>query len=383
MAKLNSSTRLKVKRDTFYLPDPEGGVYFRNNESSFRMKGSTIYQWIEMLVPMFNGEQTLGGITEGLTDSYKRRVYEIGETLYENGFVKDISQDRQHQLTPAVLEKYASQIEFIENFTDSGAYHFQEFRQAKVLAVGAGPILVSLVGALIESGVPNFDFLATESVPTNRNRIEELVRNAKETDSEVDVKEIPFENGRTTGFWEQVVQPYEWVLYISQDGNVNELRELNGVCKEERKVFLPAICLGQVALAGPVVHPETDGCWESAWRRLHQSAIGEAQQAENFSSTSGAILANVLGFEFFKKAAGIEGTTQSNQIYMLDPETLEGNWLSFISHPLVTSENRSPRLLEDLDVRIEQEQNRNAPPGKLLDYFSMLTSEEIGIFHTW
>jgi len=209
------------------------------------------------------------------------------------------------------------------------------------------------------------------------------VRNAKETDSEVDVKEIPFENGRTTGFWEQVVQPYEWVLYISQDGNVNELRELNGVCKEERKVFLPAICLGQVALAGPVVHPETDGCWESAWRRLHQSAIGEAQQAENFSSTSGAILANVLGFEFFKKAAGIEGTTQSNQIYMLDPETLEGNWLSFISHPLVTSENRSPRLLEDLDVRIEQEQNRNAPPGKLLDYFSMLTSEEIGIFHTW
>ena len=33
-----------------------------------------------------------------------------------------------------VLEKYASQIEFIENFVDSGAYHFQEYRQAKVLA---------------------------------------------------------------------------------------------------------------------------------------------------------------------------------------------------------------------------------------------------------
>ena len=70
MSKLNSSTRLKVKRDTFYLPDPEGGVYFRNNESSFRMKGGTIYQWIETLMPMFNGEQTMGELTEGLTAPY-------------------------------------------------------------------------------------------------------------------------------------------------------------------------------------------------------------------------------------------------------------------------------------------------------------------------
>ena len=67
MTKLNSYSRLKVKRDTFYLPDPQGGVYFRNNVSSFRMEGGTIYQWIEKLIPMFNGEQTLGDLTEGLT----------------------------------------------------------------------------------------------------------------------------------------------------------------------------------------------------------------------------------------------------------------------------------------------------------------------------
>ena len=253
MTKLNSSTRLKVKRDTFYLPDQEGGVYFRNNESSFRMKGSTIYQWIETLMPMFNGEQTLGELTDGLTAPYKKRVYEIGETLYQNGFVRDISQDRPHQLNHTVLEKYSSQIEFIENFVDSGAYHFQEFRQAKVLAVGAGPILVSLVGALIESGLPKFDFLVTESIPTNRLRIYELVQNAREIDSEVEVKEVPFEKGEHKSFWKQAVQPYDWVLYVSQDGNVNELRNLNFVCKEEGKVFLPAICLEQVGLSGPFV----------------------------------------------------------------------------------------------------------------------------------
>ena len=381
MSKLNSSTRLKVKRDTFYLPDPEGGVYFRNNESSFRMKGDTIYQWIETLMPMFNGEQTLGELTEGLTTPYKKRVYEIGETLFQNGFVRDISQDRPHQLNRTILEKYSSQIEFIENFVDSGAHHFQEYRQAKVLAVGAGPILVSLVGALIETGLPKFDFLVTESIPTNVQRIYELVQNARKIDSEVEVREVPLEKGELKSFWKQAVRAYDYILYVSQDGNVNELKDLHFVCKEERKSFLPAICLETVGLSGPFVHPDSDGCWESAWRRLHQSTIQSDQKPNMVPSTTGAILANVIVFELFKKVAGIAGST--NQIYLLDFETLEGEWLSFISHPLVTSTSVVPRLIEDLDLRISQEGKGNNEAHELLEYFNGLTSEEIGIFHSW
>ncbi|SES41201.1 putative thiazole-containing bacteriocin maturation protein [Salipaludibacillus aurantiacus] len=381
MAKLNASARLKVNKDTFYIPDQEGGVYFRNNESSFRLKGSTIYQWIETLMPMFNGEQTLGKLTEGLTAPYKKRVYEIGETLYQNGFVRDISQDQPHQLNPAVLEKYSSQIEFIENFTDSGAYHFQEYRKAKVLAVGAGPILVSLVSALLESGLPKCYFMVTKSMPANRSRIDELVQKAQKDDPEVEVMEVSFEEGDDV--WKQAVHPYDWVLYVSQDGNISELRNLNFACKEEGKVFLPAICLEHAGLAGPVVKPESDGCWESAWRRLHQSAVQDDHQPANFSSTAGSLLANVIVFEFFKKAAGISSQAQSSQIYLLNLETLEGKWLSYLPHPLVSSSVLTPTLIEDLDVRVKNEKNRKNSPSKLLEYFSQLTSEEAGIFHSW
>ena len=381
MTKLDSFMRLKVKKDTFYLPDPEGGVYFRNNESSFRMKGGTIYQWIEKLMPMFNGEQTMGELTEGLTAPYRNRVYEIGETLLQNGFVRDVSQDRPHQLNDVILEKYASQIEFIENFVDSGAYHFQEYRQTNVLVVGSGSILVSLASALIESGLPKFDFLVTASIPTNRHRIYELMRNALKMDSEVEVREVPFEKGGHKSYWNQVVRSYDCILYVTQDGNENELRDLNNVCKEEGKIFLPAICLEQVGLSGPIIHPEWDGCWESAWRRLHQSAIQSDQKPNMVSSTTGALLANVIVFEFFKKVTGIAGST--NQIYLLDFETLEGEWLSFIPHPLVTSTSVAPRLVEDLDLRIKQEGKRNNASHELLEYFIGLTSEEIGIFHSW
>lgn len=381
MKKLNSYSRPKVKSDTFYLPDSQGGVYFRNNESSFRMEGGTIYQWIEKLVPMFNGEHTLGELTEGLTAPYQSRVYEIVETLYKNGFVRDTSQDSPHRLKAKVLEKYASQIEFIENFVDSGAYRFQEYRQAKVLAVGSGPFMVSLVSALIESGLPKFHVMVTDSVSTNLLRINELVHNANKADSEVEVEQVPFENRESKGFLQEAVQPYDWILYVSQDGNVKELRSLNTVCKEQRKVFLPAIYLDQVGIAGPLVHPESDGCWESAWRRIHQSTLQEDRKNQAYSSTAGAILANIIVFEFFKKATGITG--QSNQIYLLDLETLKGNWISFITHPLVKNKRVSPRLVEDLDILLKNERDKKETSGNILECFSLLTSEETGIFHTW
>ncbi|MEH7125429.1 putative thiazole-containing bacteriocin maturation protein [Bacillus sp. JJ1532] len=383
MKKLDSSSRLKAKRDTFFIPDPNGGVYFRNNLSSFRMEGNTIFQWIEKLLPMFNGEHTMGELTNGLTAPYRERVYEIGETLHNNGFVRDLSKEDPHQLNRNILEKYASQIEFIENFMESGAYHFQEYRQAKVLAVGSGPFMVSLVSALIESGLPKLNVMVTDSIPTNWQRLHELVQNARKTDSEVEIKEVPFHKDAGSSFWREAIQPYDWILYVSQDGNINELRDLNLVCKEEKKAFMPSIYLDQVGLSGPFDQPDTDGCWESAWRRIHHSALKKDLQPQSFSSTAGSILANVSVFEFFKRATGIADSNESHQIYMLDLETLEGDWLYFIPHPLGTSKRDTLRLVEDFDLRLKQETDRNEPSSDLLEYFSRLTSEEIGIFHTW
>ncbi len=102
------------------------------------MKGSMIDQWVKKLIPMFNGEYTLESLTNGLPGPYRERVYEIAEVLYQNGFARDASQDRPHQLADPVLKKYASQIEFLESFGDSAAYRFQAYRQARVLAIGSG-----------------------------------------------------------------------------------------------------------------------------------------------------------------------------------------------------------------------------------------------------
>ena len=200
MTILNSSSRLKVKRDTFFVPDSNGGVYFRNNISSFRLEGRTIYPWIEKLLPMFNGEQTLGNLTEGLTVPYRERVYELSEMLVKNGFVRDISLDQPHHLSREVLEKYASQIEFIENFSDSAAYRFEKYRQTKPLVIGSGSMVVSLVSSLLESGISQCDVLANESSPASQEQLQQFVQNVRRMDAEIHIMQGFFQDwGRSYG----------------------------------------------------------------------------------------------------------------------------------------------------------------------------------------
>lgn len=380
MTKLNSSTRLKMKRDTFFLSNPKGEVYFRNNASSFRMEGKSINQWIEKLVPMFNGENTLENLTDGLPELYRKRVFEIAEILYQNEFATDISQDHPHQLSEHILKKYASQIEFLDNLGVSGAYRFQSYRQTKVLVVGSGSFFVSLVSALLESGLPQFQMLITDSVQTNKRRLKELIAHAQKTDPEVAIEEIFLQKEKRNSL-KDAVQPFQAILYISQGADIEELKTLHAICKEEKKIFIPAISMQGVGLAGPLVHPENDACWESAWRRLHKSAFSKTSEEHTFSSTTEAMLANVIVFELFKKVTDITKHTQTNQFFLLNSETLEGNWHSFLPHPLVTKKMEI-RWVQDFHTRNRQRSSENEWNESTLNLNS-LVSKEAGIFHIW
>lgn len=380
MAHLDSSMRLKVKRDTFFLPDPKGSVYFRNNVGSFRMEGTMIDRWVEQLLPMFNGEHTLEELTDGLPDEYREQVFEIARSLYRNGFVQDVSQDRPHQLPDKVLAQYGPQIEFLSHLAGSGAYRFMCYRQSSIVAVGSGPFFVSLVGALLESGLPKFHMLITDDMPTNRQRIAELTAHARKKDPDVAIEELALPQ-QGEAFWREAVQPFEAVLYVSQTGDVDELRQLGAICKEAGKAFLPAILTGQVGMAGPLERPDSAGCWESAWRRIHGSALGADQGAQPYSVTAGAMLANVIVFEWFKAVAEVTDPALENQVFLLKTETMEGNWHFYEPHPAVTAQTQVSWTGE-LEPLLQQSEKGREGSG-LIDYFSSLTSAATGIFHRW
>jgi putative thiazole-containing bacteriocin maturation protein len=342
------------------------------------MEGSAIDQWLEKLIPVLNGEHTLHDLTDGLPDEYRDRVYEIAESLYQNGFVRDVSQDRPHQLPEEVRKTYASQIEFLDSFGGSGMHRFETYRQSKVLAIGSGPFFVSLVAALLESGLPKFHVLITDSVPTNRQRLVELAEHARKSDPEVEIGEVALQQEKE-GFWREAAGPFDSIFYVSQEGDLEELRMLHAICREERKVFAPATCLFQAGLAGPLVHPDSEGCWESALRRIHRSAICKDSEQIAFSSTAGAMLANVLVFEWLKMVTGVYESEWKNTFFLLDLETLEGTWYSFIPHPLVTGQ-KAPEEIQNLELLFAASSDRSESTG-LFAFFNSVTSAESGILH--
>ncbi|WP_141500696.1 putative thiazole-containing bacteriocin maturation protein [Paenibacillus luteus] len=379
---MNPSTRLKVRGDTFFLPGSDGSVYFRNNIGSFRMEGASINQWIEKLMPIFNGEHSMQEVTSGLSEPYQKRVYEIAEVLFANGYVRDVSGDQPHQLDESVQKKYASQIEFLDSFEGSGGYRFQLFRESNVLAVGSGSFFVSLVKALLEAGMPRIQLLITRSGITDRERIFELAERARLSDQQVRVDEILMPSEGSVD-WKEAIQPFDAVFFVATAPSETELIEIHQACRDEKKVLLPAVVLGQTGIAGPLVHPKSDGCWESAWRRVHQVAINNALADPSVSSTAEALLANVVVFEWLKISAEVIRPELNNKLYLLNLETLEGSWHPFLTHPLV---NRVPAaaVIDDVVAIVESEaEERTANSKSLITYFSRLTSSETGIFHLW
>ncbi len=372
--KLDPSIRLKMKGDTFFLP-ANGGVYFRNNISSFHVEGKTIYQWIEKLTPMFTGEHTLEELTDGLPMEYQNRIYEIASILEKNDFSRDISQDKDHQLSSDIVSKYGSQIAFIDNFCDSASYRFQCYRQTKVLAIGSGPIFVSLVSALLDSGLPNFHIIISDSLPTNRSRLVVLETHAQKSDPEVKITEI---TAHQAASWQETIKAFDSILYVSQTGNIEELRKLHNLCRSEKKRFIPAIGFQHIGLAGPLIQPDADICWESTWRRLHQTALHKNSSRDTFPFTAGAMLANVVVFEHFKRVTGVSKPDDKSPFFLLDLETLEGNWHTILPHPSVV--NMEP-IQSIFSYELLQPPTNNQ--SKLLSFFHQITSETSGIFHTW
>jgi len=208
----------------------------------------------------------------------------------------------------------------------------------------------------------------------------ELEAHARKTDPEVAIEEVTLPNDYISS-WREIVQPYHFILYVSQDGEIEELRTLNIVCKEEKKTLLPAICFQQYGLAGPMGYADSKECWESVWHRLHKPLLYKEQQMSAFSPIAGAILANVIVFEFFKEVTGISTSEQNNRFFLLDLDKLEGIWHTFISHPFVEG-SAVAEWIKDCELKIDQRSHSGKENGLFL-LFNHLTSTKAGIFHIW
>ena len=153
-------------------------------------------------------------------------------------------------------------------------------------------------------------------------------------------------------------EPFDWILYVSQNGDIEGLRAAHTICKEVGKNFIPAVCLSTLGIAGPVVMANREECWESAWHRLHETTLQNENSSAAFSPITSAMLANIIVLNYLSTLLMIL-TEKRTSILLLNYETLEGAWHPFIKHPLATDESFTIDTIENLSEQLEHRSNQH------------------------
>ncbi|TDF98015.1 hypothetical protein [Paenibacillus piri] len=254
------------------------------------------------------------------------------------------------------------------------------YQREGVLAVGSGPILISLTKAWYESGESKITVYVTNKQPTDAGEFKKLLEQALPGDPEASL-DILVTTGDGKENWEAIVRSFSFILYVSQHGDLEELQKLQAACIAEKKPLLPAMGLRGLGIAGPLIHPDSDGRWESAWRRVHSSVFPNDRGTQALSEIAASVLSNLIVYEWNKVVSGKNEADCNNQCYILDPLTLEGSWHPFLPHPIVSG-HEPVRTVTELELALETNQEP-ADTEAWFSYFSGLTSAVSGIFHKW
>lgn len=341
---LAQNMRPKFNADTCYI-SVRDGVYLRSNNGRLMLKGKSLYHLVEHLVPHFNGNATLEEITEGLDTDRKRMVTNLIEKLFVHHFLKDTSQDQLHTLRPAELEIYSSDITFIESFQTSAAYQFERFRNKHLLLIGSGLSFTSLVQASLQCGVRQIDVIITPESGVGSSRPDLLVLFAT-CDSEQIVQSIDAPRWDDEADVLNTIQDYDALLHIAERPMLARAKLFNRLCVEQQKTFIQAIVVDDHAWIGPLVSPETGGCWECAWRRLQANLTHLSEQRSHYefhdqptvssqflALPTAALTANRLIFELFKYVTQTGFTKTAGNLIDIDLETFLSESHSFLPHP--------------------------------------------------
>lgn len=387
------SMRPKWKVDTCYISTPDG-IYLRGNHNRLILKGKSLYALLKHLVPHLNGDITLEELTGGLDADRKRMVTNLLEKLFTHQFLRDTSQDQPHTLLPLELETYASGIAFIESFQTSAAYRFQQFRNQRLLLIGSGPGLTSLVQASLQCGARKISAIVT---PEDGADFYQKTRNLFANPApEEDACVLSIRSWENEAEMREIIQASDAVLHIAERPMLARAKLLNRLCIEQQKTLLQAILVDDYAWIGPLVSPGNEGCWECAWRRLQANLTDHSDQFshnifQDQPTTSGnqalsipraTMIANRLLFGLFHYFTQTGPTETAGKVVELNLATLLSESHAFLPHPhcLACQHPVVPTASQFLEQIQRLQQQEPIDPEMLLKNLAPCVDARLGLF---
>ncbi|MEU8433921.1 hypothetical protein AB0F18_13545 [Streptomyces sp. NPDC029216] len=319
----------RMRTGIFFTPTAEGdGVLLANGSEIVTFHGASTYAWLEKLSPHLDGRHSVADLTASLPPAPRRMVEKLVGALYEAGLVRDVSRDEPHSLTPDELERYASEIAFIEAFRSSPGLRFQRYRQTPAVLIGSGAVFTAAVEAARLTGTAR---LSVRPTPAPGADADGGAAAAAE-----DVDTVPLDPSDAPALRE-AVEDAGLVLYAADRTDPVLLRSLDRLCAELGRTFVPVTVDGDEAWIGPVCAADRPAArWESLWLRLGTGA-GAASGGTGFlTGPVPGILANHLVFRAFEHLTGVAGDAglpPGGNAVRLDLETLQTSVHTLAPHP--------------------------------------------------
>jgi bacteriocin biosynthesis cyclodehydratase domain-containing protein len=336
------TVRPKMLLDSIFLPTEAGGVYFRSRDGVFTLSGKETYELVSELVPRFTGKQTVAELCEDLEPQKRGAARKLIATLLEKRIVINHVEEIS-DLSQAVRDRFATQIEFIEHYADNPLQRFTLFRRSRILLAGSGMPLRILALSLARNGLEKIILDGRSAQIECDEEFSALVK-------EFGTGEIPLTVERMS--LDEVLagemRSLNAICYASDAADLRVMASINKYSCANQPHFLPGFLFGGKAFIGPLVRSGQLGCWMCAllrrsaniqpdlealiWRHLAFGVPWE-NDGQPGSSPSLRILGNLVGFEMFRLFAGHIPIETDGSVLSIDLETLENGSSRLLPSP--------------------------------------------------
>ncbi|WP_433497726.1 TOMM precursor leader peptide-binding protein [Sphaerimonospora sp. CA-214678] len=363
-----SKVRPRIRHDVLFA-DTGGGVLLRDGDGGFFVKGSSAYRLATMLIPYLTGEHTVAELSGGLSEPQQKMVSGFVRALLERGFARDAQPSGSDELSEAVRERFASQINYVDHYTDDAARRFAAFRTARILVCGGGPVALAAALSLVRNGSARVDVVGGSAHPALLEEAEALTS----AGCGVQVNAVQVDSVKLDG-----LTGYDVIIAAAGDCGPAELLRLSALRGPDGPALLSAAVVGRHAVLGPLARAGSP-CWGCAMLRLDANldpALVAAMWRDaglpggyganaHVSAPVASMIGNMLGYETFRLLTGAATPETDGALIIQDLNTLETVTEPLLPHPrcpVCVHDDIAPDIPRPLELT-EPEEDAAVEPG--------------------
>ncbi|MBL0386967.1 hypothetical protein JJB07_09900 [Tumebacillus sp. ITR2] len=344
----------KSKPHVHYAPT-EDGVYIRTWTQEFEIKGRTLALWLDQLLPMLDGKQTLDELVAPLPPEQAQFVRMLVEELVKREAVFDAAGVPEVVLSEREDSLYRQTVLVLEDRFVDGRQRFLTLRQRPVAVVGAGDSFFACVRSLVRMGVREL------YVSGGEERVDSFLATWKTRDPELNVQELG------------TLPPAGVLIYVSDDPQASVHWE--EVALRTGVPFLAGTLLGDHGVVGPVKGVQTQASWSTVLDRF----AGARGTGVELSRTHRAMIGNVAAMEALRLLTGWQEEGVRDQVVLIESEALAVTRHDLASSPLQERANSSVSEEERVAALRAFAEREPEEQTKFLRRMEGMVDEKVGV----